>query len=115
MSFMNIEHMEVGEKQKALIKLHKQFGHATYDRLAQLMNMLPALNLVNSSMMWRYHIPWSSSWKSTATVSLNSEAKGSPTTGLGLSLLFYPSVIEQIFTKKGQHSFGFKGRQSDHV
>ena len=35
---LNIEHMEVGEKQKALIKLHKQFGHATYDRLAQLMN-----------------------------------------------------------------------------
>ena len=35
---LNIEHMEVGEKWKALIKLHKQFGHATYDRLAQLMN-----------------------------------------------------------------------------
>jgi hypothetical protein len=40
---LNIEHMEVqnvhvGEKWKALIKLRKQFGHATYDRLAQLMN-----------------------------------------------------------------------------
>ena len=35
---LNIEHMEVGEKRKALIMLHKQFGHATYDRLAQLMN-----------------------------------------------------------------------------
>lgn len=36
---LNIEHMEVqnvhvGEKWKALIKLRKQFGHATYDRLA---------------------------------------------------------------------------------
>jgi hypothetical protein len=30
--------VHVGEKWKALIKLRKQFGHATYDRLAQLMN-----------------------------------------------------------------------------
>lgn len=57
--------------------------------------MFPALKRVKWSMMWRYHTPGSNSCRSTATVSLYSEAKGSPQ--LGFVFLYFWHISHLLF------------------
>lgn len=71
-----------------------------------VVRILPALNHVNWSIIWRYQTPCSSSCRPIATVLLYWDTSGKPTTGLSLLLLYLWHISHSltIFCKMMLHT-----------